>query len=71
MDNKEMEKKELDMESMDQVAGGWTMGYDPRIMDCPNCGHHMLKRIGKDEEFVYYKCDFCGKQTGEYKWSTD
>ena len=47
------------------------MGYDPRIMDCPYCGHHMLKRIGKDEEFVYYKCDFCGKQTGEYKWSTD
>ena len=72
MDNKEMENKKLDTENMEQVAGGgYTMGYDPRIMDCPYCGHHMLKRTGKDKEFVYYKCDFCGKTTGEYKWSTD
>ena len=69
MDNKEMEK--VNAEELDQAAGGWTMGYDPRIMDCPHCGHHMLKRTGKDKEFVYYKCDFCGKTTGEYKWSTD
>ena len=71
MDNKEMEKKELDMESMDQVAGGWTMGYDPRIMDCPYCGHHMLKRINVDDTYVTYKCDFCHKICGEHKWSTD
>ena len=42
MDNKEMEKKDLELEDLDKVAGGWTMGYDPRIMDCPHCGHHML-----------------------------
>ena len=53
MDNKEMEKKDLELEDLDKVAGGWTMGYDPRIMDCPHCGHHMLKRTGKDKEFVF------------------
>ena len=71
MDNKEMEKKELNAESMEKAAGGWTMGYDPRIMDCPYCGHHMLKRVGKDDTYVFYKCDYCGKRTGEHKWSTD
>ena len=72
MENKEMENKKLDMENMEQVAGGgYTMGYDPRIMDCPHCGHHMLKRVGKDEKYVHYKCDFCGERSCEFKWSMD
>ena len=54
MDNKKPEKKELDMGSMDQATGGLRMGYDPRIMDCPNCEHHMLKREYVDDRFVNY-----------------
>jgi predicted RNA-binding Zn-ribbon protein involved in translation (DUF1610 family) len=67
-----MENKKLDTENMEQVAGGgYTMGYDPRIMDCPHCGHHMLKRIKVDDTYVTYKCNFCGQISGEHKWSTD
>ena len=50
MDNKEMDK--VNAEEMEKVDGGLTMGYDPRIMDCPYCGHHMLKRIYKDDTYV-------------------
>ena len=69
MDNKEMEK--VKEEKLEQVDGGYTMGYDPRLMDCPRCGHHMLKRKYVKGEFVYYKCDYCGEESCEYKWSTD
>ena len=49
MDNKEMEK--TNEEKLEQATGGYTMGYDPRIMDCPYCGHHMLKRINVDDVY--------------------
>ena len=43
-----MDNKKLDTENMEQVAGGgYTMGYDPRIMDCPHCGPHAEKDKGR------------------------
>ena len=61
------ENKKLENQELDPVAGGLTMGYDPRFMDCPRCGHHMLKRKYVRDERVIYKCDFCGQSCSEFK----
>ena len=72
MDNKEMEKKELNSEELGQVASGWEFhsegkyltwlnGYDITCPYCNNASADVVKKIAASPSEVLFKCEVCRK----------